>query len=85
MLTKGPLFVALGIVGIFRISGFNVQIQSYRDDVDAGKSIDLPNDPKYVHMACGLLKMYLRTLPDPLMTFERFDQFVDVNSKPRHY
>eukprot|EP01119_Soliformovum_irregulare_P024041 TRINITY_DN8538_c0_g1_i1.p1 TRINITY_DN8538_c0_g1~~TRINITY_DN8538_c0_g1_i1.p1 ORF type:complete len:582 (+),score=81.17 TRINITY_DN8538_c0_g1_i1:51-1796(+) len=62
--------------GIFRISGSITDIQQMRKDYDQGK----PTLQKCenVHNATGLLKLFLRELPEPLMTYEKYDDFVQA-------
>lgn len=59
--------------GIFRISGSSATIKTYKKIVDAGGSIEWKEGD--AHNATGLVKMYLRELPEPLLTFELFDPF----------
>jgi hypothetical protein len=66
------------VQGIFRISGYQSQIQQYRENIDAGRPVVFPPNPKTVHIVCGLLKLYLRLLPEPLMTNEHFDEFTAI-------
>lgn len=70
---------ALDVVGIFRLSGSAVQIAEYRKILDKGGKIDLPqeSDP---HCVAGLLKLYLRELPEPLCTYDLYDQFIAASS-----
>eukprot|EP01104_Vermistella_antarctica_P002925 TRINITY_DN13101_c0_g1_i1.p1 TRINITY_DN13101_c0_g1~~TRINITY_DN13101_c0_g1_i1.p1 ORF type:complete len:754 (+),score=192.56 TRINITY_DN13101_c0_g1_i1:567-2828(+) len=66
---------ALEVEGIFRISGSSSDIQSMRKQVDRGKygAFKSVRDP---HTVSGLLKTYLRELPEPLFSFEFFSKFV---------
>jgi len=65
--------------GIFRISGNARVIQALKlmfnqvDFVDL--SIVCKND---VHTVAGLFKLFLRELPIPLFTFDKYDQFVAI-------
>lgn len=34
-----------------------------------------------IHSMCGLVKLYLRNLPESLITTEVFEKFLQVNSK----
>ncbi len=47
----------------------------------AGEDVDLfeCTDP---HVIAGLLKLYLRELPDPLLTHKRYDAFISCLSVP---
>jgi RhoGAP domain len=58
-------------------------LQEFHQEWDSlysrGKPITL--DALTVHEAAGLLKLFLRELPAPLLTLERVDAFIQVNSK----
>lgn len=61
--------------GLFRKSGNHTQIQDMKQRIDKGEDVDLSKiqDP---HTVCGLMKQYLRELPEPLCTFELYDCFI---------
>jgi len=62
--------------GIFRESGNIVTIKQICDDYDIGKETNLATyDCKEVS---GVLKYYLRTLPEPLLTFDLYTPFLDA-------
>lgn len=64
--------------GIFRISPSKAQQEVIKEKIDQGKAIDFSSfvDP---HLAPGLLKMYLRDLPKPLMTFELYGRWLELS------
>ncbi|KAL6066863.1 Rho GTPase activating protein 24 [Balamuthia mandrillaris] len=64
----------LDVEGIFRKSGGMISVQKYRDAFDAGQDPDL-NECGDPHTIAGLLKLYLRTLPEPLMTYALYPDF----------
>lgn len=51
---------------------------------DAKKKIDLNtiewNEINDIHIYTGIIKLFLKELPEPLMTFELFDQFIKIPS-----
>lgn len=53
--------------GIFRIGGSHATMQQYKARYDAGENVDLTSEPD-VNNVSGLLKMYLRELPEHLFT-----------------
>lgn len=53
--------------GIFRIGGSHSAMQQYKARFDAGENVDLTSEPD-VNNVSGLLKMYLRELPEHLFT-----------------
>jgi hypothetical protein len=68
-------FPGLEEVGLFRISGDNAVMLETKKRIDAGKSIDF-SKMKHVHTVAGLIKMYFRELPEPLLTFDNYDMFI---------
>jgi hypothetical protein len=64
--------------GVFRISGENAEIQNLKRiyDYESEKNLDLSKLGP--HAITGCLKMFLRELPDPLFTYERYDSMVDA-------
>lgn len=60
--------------GIFRLSGSLSTIKSYKKILDSGGQICW-EPGKDAHNATGLIKMYLRELPTPLLTFPLFPAF----------
>lgn len=55
----------LNTTGIFRVSGSNKRMKDIRDQYMAGESVDWKNYT--IHDAAGILKAYLRDLPDELI------------------
>ena len=69
--------VSAGIIemqGVFRLSGDSLEIGATKDKFDAGVAVDL--DKVGPHSVSGLVKLFLRNLPQPLLTFEAYDDFV---------
>jgi len=72
----------LKTVGIFRESGSANKIKELKESLDDGLPLNLIgfDDP---HVVTGLLKLYIRELPEPLLTYELYDQFLAIErSKP---
>ncbi len=67
--------------GIFRKSGAMVSVQKYRDLYDMGEdpNLDEEEDP---HTIAGVLKLFLRSLPEPLMTYELYGNNDLLTSQP---
>eukprot|EP01127_Copromyxa_protea_P015900 TRINITY_DN4643_c1_g1_i3.p1 TRINITY_DN4643_c1_g1~~TRINITY_DN4643_c1_g1_i3.p1 ORF type:complete len:1190 (+),score=253.10 TRINITY_DN4643_c1_g1_i3:3-3572(+) len=61
--------------GLFRISANKPKLDVIREKIDKGGSVDFyeMDDP---HMITGLIKLFLRELPEPLLTFALFQDFV---------
>ncbi|KAI5857874.1 hypothetical protein BZA05DRAFT_415257 [Tricharina praecox] len=66
--------------GIFRLSGSNVVIKGLREKFNTEADVNLLGHDEYydVHAISGLLKLYLRELPNNILTSDRRDDFVKV-------
>ncbi|KAL9080736.1 MAG: hypothetical protein Q9159_007529 [Coniocarpon cinnabarinum] len=73
--------------GIFRLSGSNTVIRNLRDKFDQERDVVLTEGPYVdVHAVASLLKLYLRELPDTILTRERlvdFQKVLEVEDKHR--
>lgn len=45
-------------------------------------STPYPNEYQDVHVIASALKSYLRDLPEPLLTFNLYDQFIAASQRP---
>ena len=61
-------------VGIFRLSGGHARIQYWKKRFDLGDNPDLSEEPD-PHVISGLLKLYLRELPESLLTKKLLPNF----------
>eukprot|EP01100_Stratorugosa_tubuloviscum_P001602 TRINITY_DN1363_c0_g1_i1.p1 TRINITY_DN1363_c0_g1~~TRINITY_DN1363_c0_g1_i1.p1 ORF type:complete len:760 (+),score=357.44 TRINITY_DN1363_c0_g1_i1:106-2385(+) len=70
---------ALQLEGIFRLSGSAAAIKEYKAQYDANQYPDLfkETDP---HVIAGLIKLYLRELPEPLLTYGLYNAFISMDS-----
>ena len=67
--------------GIFRMSGSNVVIKGLKSRFNAEGDVDLLSADEQlfdVHAVASLLKLYLRELPQPVLTRELHLQFISV-------
>uniref|UniRef100_A0A6B2LGC1 Rho-GAP domain-containing protein n=1 Tax=Arcella intermedia TaxID=1963864 RepID=A0A6B2LGC1_9EUKA len=62
--------------GIFRLSGKMQTIEEIKTSYDRGVPIDFQNETE-VHAIAGILKLYLRELPDPLLCFSSYKQWIE--------
>lgn len=73
----------LWVEGLYRACGSNDDIEMLKTKFES----DWENTEMYlrsiedIHTITGLLKMYLRLLPIPLITFEAYEHFVEAASK----
>eukprot|EP01130_Rhizamoeba_saxonica_P014342 TRINITY_DN6259_c0_g1_i6.p1 TRINITY_DN6259_c0_g1~~TRINITY_DN6259_c0_g1_i6.p1 ORF type:complete len:413 (-),score=97.97 TRINITY_DN6259_c0_g1_i6:324-1562(-) len=69
--------------GIFRISGGKDLVDEYKARIDKDLSVDFSDLPDYeMHVIASIMKLWLRTLPDPLIPFSLYDDFLDVANLP---
>ncbi|XP_028396137.1 rho GTPase-activating protein 15-like isoform X2 [Dendronephthya gigantea] len=69
--------------GLYRISGNVSSIQQLRITVDQEENVEFGERPfDDVHVLSGTLKLYFRELPEPLIPFDAYDQFVDAIKSP---
>uniref|UniRef100_T1JMI2 Rho-GAP domain-containing protein n=1 Tax=Strigamia maritima TaxID=126957 RepID=T1JMI2_STRMM len=65
--------------GIYRLSGVKSKVQQLRAKYDKGDEVYLyEHEP---HIVASLLKLFLRELPEPVLTDKLKDQFEEVSAK----
>ena len=64
--------------GLFRVSGSQAEIQEIAEAFDRGEDVILSQLTSDPHVVAGLLELYLSTLPEPLLTFERYTSFLEL-------
>ncbi|XP_074604819.1 rho GTPase-activating protein 32-like [Brevipalpus obovatus] len=70
-----------GVVdGIYRLSGVKSNIQKLRHSFDLARIPDLEEDAflQDIHCVASLLKLYFRELPNPLLTYELYEKFINA-------
>lgn len=67
---------ALGIQGVFRVSPPKTQLDDTKKKIDAAHDIDWSQLDE--HVCTGAVKLFLRELPQPLLTFELYSKFVSA-------
>lgn len=75
----------LDVDGLYRVSGNLAVIQKLRFAVTHDEKLDL-NDSKWedIHVITGALKMFFRELPEPLFTYNHFNDFVNaIKQEPK--
>lgn len=63
--------------GLFRLSANKQQLDELRERLDKGADLDL-NEIDDPHLITGLIKLFLRCLPEPLLTYQLYPEFIEV-------
>ncbi|EFA83175.1 pleckstrin domain-containing protein [Heterostelium album PN500] len=64
--------------GLFRICGSNLDIKSHKQQIDSGQTILFT--PDKIHTLAGVFKLFFRELPEPILTFEKYDAFLSIST-----
>eukprot|EP01132_Coremiostelium_polycephalum_P000416 gene416-526_t len=62
--------------GIFRLSANQKTLDLAREEIETG--VELDYSEMDIHAVAGILKLWVRNLPEPLLTWKQFETFVDV-------
>ena len=66
--------------GLFRIPGRATDILEMKISFEQGKGLGV--DEPDAHAVAGLLSQFFRELPEPLLTFELYQKWIAITSKP---
>jgi len=72
---------ALHTEGIFRLSGSQALIDKYKALYNKGVDMDISQEPD-PHTVAGLLKLYFREMPEPILTFDGYEMFIQAQGEP---
>ncbi|GAB1600112.1 SH3 domain-binding protein 1-like isoform X3 [Argonauta hians] len=67
--------------GLFRIAGMASKVKKLKASLDAG-IVDMEEYEHDLHTVAGAMKQYLRELPEPLLTFHLYGEFVQTVNLP---
>jgi hypothetical protein len=70
--------------GLFRLSGAASTIAKFKERFDRGDDVRFENHAD-AHAIAGLVKLFLRELPTPLLTYQLYDCWVAAHSKSVYY
>ncbi|CAH0397977.1 unnamed protein product [Chilo suppressalis] len=75
--------LALSEEGLFRIAGGTSKVRRMKLSLDAGLfNVPLPRDYRDMHVVASVLKSYLRELPEPLLTYRLYENFIAASRQP---
>jgi len=63
--------------GLFRVSGNDYLLEEWKKKIDEGKLNEI-NFNEDIHAAAGLLKIFFRSLPEPLFTYELYYPLIKI-------
>ena len=66
--------------GLLRISGNASTILGFLNTVNQGGPINL--NALDVHTISGLFKLFFRKMPEPIMTYDLYEEFLEVTNEP---
>jgi len=66
--------------GIYRKSGGTIQMRQIQDEFERGDDVQFSPELDICSVT-SVLKQYLRNLPNPLITYEVYDRFIETNSE----
>ena len=64
--------------GIYRLSGSAARITELQRRIDAGGEVRFDPQTANIHDACGLLKLYLRQLPEGVLSAKLYRTFFSL-------
>ncbi|CAO1311968.1 unnamed protein product [Diamesa serratosioi] len=69
--------------GLLRVGCGNSKLKRMKSAIDASfVGPPIPHEYQDVHVVASVLKAYLRSLPEPLLTFEFYKDFLEAATKP---
>lgn len=79
--TVAFLMQHLSVEGLFRISGSQDEIAEWKQRFNKSEPVEFVFGKTSPHDVAGLLKAWLRELPEPLLTFALFDDWMGVATR----
>ncbi len=68
--------------GIFRISGNKERVAGLKDAFDRGEEVDFIKEKTNPNDISSLFKMFLRELPEPILTYEKYEKWLELHGNP---
>lgn len=72
--------------GLMRVPGHAKEQEQIRDLLNSGKRVDYVRMEitNKAHTVCGMIKMFTRELPEPLIPYDMFDPFLEATKQENH-
>ncbi|KAL6043201.1 Rho GTPase-activating protein 44 [Balamuthia mandrillaris] len=72
---------AMDTIGVFRISGNQVQIRNLIGRINNGEIINFEKEGTDCHIVTGILKTFLAELPEPLLTHQSYQRCISLSKE----
>ena len=66
--------------GLYRVSGLTSEILELKEKFDSGDKIDFSRYTD-INVVCGAVKLYLRELPIPIISFDAYNEVMKATSE----
>ncbi|XP_032552710.1 rho GTPase-activating protein 29 isoform X2 [Chiroxiphia lanceolata] len=74
---------ALNVKGIYRVNGAKLRVEKLCQAFENGKDL-VELSELYAHDISNVLKLYLRQLPEPLILFRLYNEFIGLGKESQH-
>ncbi|NXM31521.1 RHG29 protein, partial [Oxyruncus cristatus] len=74
---------ALNVKGIYRVNGAKLRVEKLCQAFENGKDL-VELSELYAHDISNVLKLYLRQLPEPLILFRLYNEFIGLAKESQH-
>ncbi|KAI8074075.1 hypothetical protein BC940DRAFT_79506 [Gongronella butleri] len=72
-------------VGIYRVAGTGSMVQELKKEFNRGTKVQVGVDHyPDINVVADALKQFLRELPEPLLTFDLYDEFIQASATENH-
>lgn len=70
--------------GLFRLTGSMTKVKRFKASIDSGCFCGIIPEYRDVHVIASVLKLYLRELPEPLLTYSLYNEWMQVLNQPEN-
>lgn len=70
--------------GLFRLTGSASKVKRFKASIDSGCFCEIIPEYRDVHVIASILKLYLRELPEPLLTYNLYNEWMHVMQYPEN-
>jgi len=72
----------MDVEGIYRKTGGNSQVKTIQEGFDKNENFDISDPDMDITAVTSVLKQYFRKLPNPLLTYDVYDQVLEISNLP---